>query len=291
MDELLQSFVSTYFTEELQQEIRRSFSLFDFFEYDQAYSGFIDIIMNESNLGGDAMRDLFIEELHRKCNFVLDQHELELSEETTIPEKNEFMQALAQLQHLEDYTGVIRTLENMEQDEIQFAQIVSELSMLSETQVLSLVVNFNPRVLKILKEFIYSKESETPAEPNAKLIANLRMFDAVFGQNHIGYHLMRAEVRLNERFESYLSYVKDELVVEDDEQCALNILSLIYLSNDGFNSPLTVYRKYSHHLLQNLDRVSRVEVKVLNLLGRMNERKQAEDEKARLTNTNVEVST
>jgi hypothetical protein len=281
--------VSTYYTEELQQEIRRSFSLFDFFEHNQAFSGFIDIITNESNLGGTAMSALFLEELHTQINYVLEQHTLHLVPETTIPEKNEFMWALAQLQRLEDYTGVIRTLENMAPNEEQFAAIIADLSMLNESQVHALVKDFNPRILQTLKDFIYAKETAVVEEPNAKLIANLRMFHQVFGNNNLGYHLVKGEVRLNERFETYLSYVKDEFIDDVDEQCALNILSVIYLSNDGFNSPITVYRKYSHHLLNNLDRVSRVEVQVLNMIGRMNEFKQATDEKNRLSSTVIEA--
>ena len=74
------------------------------------------------------------------------------------------------------------------------------------------------------------------------------------------------------------------LVGDDDQQTALNILSVIYMSLEGYNSPLLVFRKYSYRLLQDLNRVSRVETKLLNIIADFTDYKKVEVEKLKLQN-------
>lgn len=285
MDELLQIFVDEYFSEDFKIEANRSFGLFDFFEHKTAYNGMIDIVMNESNLDGNAMRDQFTQQLHEQLNYILEQHTIKLVDTATIFEKNEILLALAHVQDLEDYTGIIRTLETFESAEVQLASVIAEMSVLDEHQVISLVFSFNPRTLQILKDYIYKKEEATQVSstPDPKQIQQLRFYDRVFGSESLGMRMVIAGIRVGERFEAYLDHVQDVVVTDNEETTAQNILSIIYMSVDGLNSPLLVYRKYSYRLLQDLDKVSRIEVVILNLIAKLTEQKKADDEKARLS--------
>lgn len=292
MDELLQIFVEEYFSEDFQQEVNRSFGLFDHFEHNQAYDGMVGIIMNESNLGGDAMRDMFVDELNVQLNFVLEQHMIQLVDIATIYEKNEVLLALAHVQDLEDYTGIIRTLETLESPESQFARVIAELSMLDEGKVMEILKELNPRVLQILKDYIYKKEEarEVVETVDPKQLKQLRFFAQVLGTDTLGGRLVAGGLRVGERFETYLDLIQDMVVAADEQTTGTNILSVIYLSVDGLNSPLLVFRKYSYRLLQDIDKVSRVETVILNLIAKLNEHQKAEDEKARQSQTNVTVN-
>lgn len=291
MDELIQLFVDNYFTDEFQIEVRRSFDLFDAFEYNGAFTGFIDIATNQSNLASDDMRDQFVQELHERLNYILTQHKVKLTNETTIYEKNEFLTALMRVQALEDYTGIIRTLETFEADEVQLAGVISELCMLEEHKVMEIVESFNPRMLKILKQFIYAKEEAMPqqARVEGKIVSHIKMFNHVFGETNIGSQLVRGQILMGQRFETYIDYIQDIVIGDTDSATALNILSVLYLSIDGFNNVLMVYRKYSYRLLQDLDKVSRVEVCMLNHIAKLNEYLKAADEKRRLSQTVIEA--
>lgn len=154
------------------------------------------------------------------------------------------------------------------------------------------IESFNPRLLKMLKSYIYNKEESVPVEERGdkKLVGHVRFFNHVFGDNNLGSQMVRSQLRIGEMFETYLEYIRDIFVGPNDEQTAINLLSVIYLSGDGFNSPLLVYRKYSFQLLQDLDRTSKIEVEILRHIAKLSEYKKAQAEKDQRTETVIHVN-
>lgn len=292
MEDLITIFIDTYYSDEFKQEVERSFGLFEFFEYNQAFQPFVDILMNESNLDQASMNDMFVQKLHEGLNYILQEHQIKLIDVATIHEKNEILLALAHVQNLVDYTPVIRTLETFEPDEIQLSSILADISMLDQFKIMELIESFNPGILQTLKNFIYEKEKDTTAEEltNPKLIKHLRLFASVFGETPLGVQMARGQLRIGERFETYIDFIQDGILSPDEKQTALNILSVIFLSSDGFNSPLLVYRKYSYQLLQDLNLVSRVEIHLLNHISELTAHQKAAEEKASRTNQTVHIN-
>lgn len=287
MDELISTYVENTFTEELKHEIYRSFSLFDYFEHQNALSGLIDILNDASYMDSNALKDKFVLELHSQLDYVLQQHNIRVTPEATLEEKNEIISALALIQNLEDYSGIITLLESFESDDLQLATILSDLCMLDYTRILSLIEYFDPHILQLLKDFIYSKENEAAGEDKQPLavVANAKLFFTQYGKENIGGNLIDNDVNMGSKFETYLPFVDEDLVVESDEQTAMNILSLLYLSIDGYNAPLLVYRKYSYQLLHDLNRVSKIETLIVKTINLFEEFKKAHNEKARLSQT------
>lgn len=283
MFDLVLGYVEETFTDELKLEIKRAFNLFDYFEYDTAYLGMIDIVMNESNHSSETMHDLLVREINVKQDYVLRQHTIELIEEATISQKNEILQALAQIQNLRDYSGIIRTLESFESDDAQLASVLSELCILDETQIMVLIAEFDSTLLSNLKSYIYARENEENPVVNVKLVENFKTFCEIFPDPTIGQVLAKSGVLMGERFSSYLTHVEEELKQMDMDNAALNMLSVLYLSTDGFNSPVITYRKYSGRIFVNLDTISRVEVKLLGYIAKVEELLKAKNETSRIS--------
>jgi hypothetical protein len=288
MDELLSTFLDTYFSDELKEQIMTSFDLFDFYEYRQAYSGLMDIMNEHSNVSSDNLQDRFIQEVHSKLNYMLEQHTIKLIDDATLSQKNQILTSLAHLQKLQDYTGVIRTLETFADDYEQLAIIISDSTLMDQSEVQSLIESFNPSILQTLKQFIYQKEQEFKQtdEPNIKLMQNLKLFDKFSEGKGISSAFVKNGSLVGDRFSTYLKFIEHaDLVGTDDDAAALNILSLLYMSIDGVNSPLLVFRKYSFHILRDLNIVSRVESKLLDYIGKFTEFKKAHHESLRLLET------
>ena len=287
MNDLIDLYVDTYLSEELQEEVHRSFNLFTFYEHNTAYEGLIDILNDASNQTTDTTQDLFMKELHRQLDFMLQEHTIVMTEETSLYQKNEILLALAHIQELEDYTPIIVTLESsMEYDE-QLSVILEDMTMLDQATILSIVEDFSPKFLSLLKEFIYIKEENVPqVNRSAKpIVDRYRHFTAALGETGLGVNMIDNGMLLGQRFVDYLTFVEKDMITDNDEQTAMNILSVIYLSSDGVNSPFLVYRKYSYRLLQDLNRVSKIEVLILGMIAKLTEYKKALDEQARLSQT------
>lgn len=290
MDELISAFLDNYLTDEFREEVLRSFDLFDFYEYHQAYSGFIDLLTDQSNMSSDDLKDRFIIELNSKLDYILEQHTIILIDTATTHQRNEILTSLAHIQKLEDYTGIIRLLESFTDDHETLAIILSDSTLLSSEDIMSIVKEFNPSMLQTLKTYIYQKEEETTVseELNLNLIDNFKIFCKYTGNNTLGAEFLKNSVLIGDRFSTYLPYAQDSLVVSTDiEVTSLNILSLILLSIDGYNSPLLVYRKYSYQILNDLNMVSKVEIKILDHIAKYSEYKKAYFEKNRLSQTST----
>lgn len=286
MDELLQVFLESYFSEEMQDEIAKSFDLFDYFEYTQAYQGLNDIAHEHGSVDTNELQDRFINEINVKLNYILKEHTIVLIDTATISQKNEIITALGHLQKLQDYSGVLITLESLSSDEEQLSSILSESTMMDETEIMSLIESFDPSMLRTLKQFAYQKEDELEqsTEANYNLITNFRLFNSFCKCKSIGTALVANGTLTGAKFSTYLSFVEDNLLVPKNiDETAMNIYSVLLMSIDGLNSTLLVYRKYSLNILKDLSLVSAVEAKLLNLIAQFTEYKKVQHETYRLS--------
>lgn len=289
MDELLALFMESTYTKELCEEIERTFGLIEFFQYKDAYSGLIDIVTQEGETDKNTMHDMFIDEIHNKLNYMLEQHTITMVPEATITQKNEILLALAHIQNLEDYTSIIITLESFDPDEEQLASILEGLTMLDEHTIMMLIKDFDKSLLKKLKEYIYLDESRKPQldKIHYSLLEHYKLFNKVYGTENIGSQLLMAGMSPGENFVTYLGYIDHSLIGPTDIITATNILSLIYLSADGYNSPLLIYRKHSLDVLQDLNMVSKIEVHILNMIAQLAEHKKAQNDQVQLSSSSM----
>lgn len=286
MDDILQVFVDNAIHDELQGDVRQSFDLLDFFDYKQAYSGLIDIVSDDNSQTLDTMRDVFLRELNTKIDYILEQHTVTVKPDTLLHDKNQICAAFAHVQNLKDYTPIIRILESLEGDDEQLAAILEELTTLTESHILDIIDGFSPSLLHRLKDYIYLKEEDVVDEDKTRAIkvAFLKDFAQLFGKESTGIMLLESGTLTGSKFETYLNLIdKEEIVTADNDVTAKNILSIIYLSEDGYNSPFLIYRKYSYQLLGDLDRTSAIEVKILNMIAKISELQKARNEATRLS--------
>lgn len=286
MDDILALFVETYYNEQQADDINKALDLFDYFEYNQAFPGLIDIVVEHSTTSNENLIDSFTAAINQRLNFLLEQHTVKLVDEATIDQKNQILNALGHLQKLQDYSGVIGVLESLEDDTEKLTNILSDHVLMDQTELMTLIVSFSEDLLTKLKEYIYAVEDATPSEDEPArldIISNLKLFNEFTEGKTIAAAAMQDGSRVSERFSTYLAFFKDEIVTKDTDQTAANLLSVLFMSIDGYNSPLLVYRKYSLSILNDLTLVSKVEVSLLNLIASYSEFKKVKHEATRLS--------
>lgn len=286
MDDILALFVETYYNEQQADDINKALDLFDYFEYNQAFPGLIDIVAEQSATSNENLIDSFTAAINQRLNFLLEQHTVKLVDEATIDQKNQILNALGHLQKLQDYSGVIGVLESLEDDTEKLTNILSDHVLMDQTELMTLIVSFSEDLLTKLKEYIYAVEDATPSEDEPArldIVSNLKLFNEFTEGKTIAAVAMQDGSRVSERFSTYLAFFKDEIVTKDTDQTAANLLSVLFMSIDGYNSPLLVYRKYSLSILNDLTLVSKVEVSLLNLIASYSEFKKVKHEATRLS--------
>lgn len=290
MEDILSVFVETYYLEDVQEEINKSFDSFDFFDHNLVYAKLIDMCHQQGSISTDDLQDSFLATVHEGLDYILSQHTVKLVADVSLNEKNQLVAALGFIQRLVDYSAIIRTLETFADDIEQFSSIISELTLMDETRIHSLIESIEPSMMRTLKDYAYQRtdELQAPDSETLTVLENYPTFTKFIQSQALGCTLVSQGMLVGDRFETYLGYVESNLIAENNpQQTAANILSVLYMSIDGYNAPLLTYRKHSLRILHDLNLVSKVEVKLLDLIARYTEYMKVLNEKTRLSQASV----
>ena len=282
MDELITEFLLCTNSPEYNNEVYRSFKLCNQFEYPNVYSPFIEILANESYASNDQLQDQFDFQLHVTLNEILKQHNLQLSNEATLIQKNDIIEALYTIQGLEDYSAIETVLNTLDTDEVKLAIILEDYCSLDRTEILSVIEFFNPVTLELLKVFINDKQKSIEDNSVEKsLIPTFKLFIQLYGRDNIGALLINNGIKLGYDLNLYLGYI-DNIQAQTDSQTAVNVMSLIYMTPESLNGPLTIFNQYSLNMLHDLTLVGRIEPLVIRIINEVNEYIEANKLKASL---------
>jgi hypothetical protein len=284
MNELISEFVGYQFTPETIEDIKRSFELFEVFNNQDHEEKLIEVIM-DSNMTSVEQKDGVYKAIHLIADSILEAHTIETYNSTSLYIKNEILSALFLVQHLEDSRPFQIALESNENDEEILAFIISELSTLEVVDVMTAIASFRPTVLRTLKEYLQTKEIEESIPKVEKYVKILKDLKEYTKRNDLlGLKLTESGMLLGQNLIVYASFIQS-IDVGDMDGLAWNILSLLYMSPEGYNSPILAYRKYSHVFFDEMNVIGIVENRLAAHLANFNEYQKAVYEKNRLSKT------
>lgn len=280
MDQLLYSFIINNYIDEMQYEINKSILILENYGYD-IQSKLLNIVSSESYVSTENMIDKVTLTIIEGLNFVLKEHKIILIDEATINERNEFLTALNTIQNLENYEPIISLLETLESNEHKLSLIISDFSYFNQVDVMRLVEYFDPIILTILKNYIIEREPNEILEVNSDISNNLKVFLKFYNSeiaNEISSVLL-----IGNTFPLYLNFFKSDIDSEDIDGKLKIIITLLYMSEDGYNNPLETFRNYSSLIYSDLNMINQLEVLLINTINAFNEFKDAFHEKNRLS--------
>lgn len=268
MEELLFNFLNDNYTQELQIEIFRGFKILEDFQMADIYDDFYDILHNTNTLTNADMCDAVFNLLVKKLKFVLSEHSIEVDDEIRIDQLNEICNAFLIVQDTISYEALLSELESFDSDEEKLATIISDLCILTKEDVLTLITKFDPLILENLKKFLYNQEKETDdaIKLPVDFISNIRHFFELFPSDTIG-KIIIADVKVGMPFADYLSFFSDSIVNYSDDNAAINLLSVLIFSIDGQKDPISVYRKHSFSIFNDIHRTAVIEVHLMKFLA------------------------
>lgn len=274
LDFQLSDYITDTFTTELAEDINKAFELLYSFELQDVETPFLDLITSDSFKAQEDIQDNFTVILHEKLDYVIKEHGLTLIDNVSLSNKVQLLSALLLLMYLEDYSFILVTMESDDTDLEKLGYIISEYSNLHYQEFFSMVTDIAPGFLQKLKDYAYSKEElviTTPDESDKEIIDNLKLLVEMTGSVTIGSSLLKANVKPNLELNTYVSLIDDEdfsEVIKDIDSLSLNIFSILLLTRSNLNALLLIYRKNSHLFLDNINTVTSVEVKLIELLSK-----------------------
>ena len=275
MNDTILTYVSYAFHPELGSLIKESFSLISDFGLEQTDDEFIDIIMENDNIDEGVMKDRFYKLLINVLDRIIELHGITLNEhEAQLTDRIQILNVIFTLQFLNDFSNVLPILESELNPLEKLSELVSQFSILRESDVFNLVADFKPNLLDILKKNI--KESmdvkETFTDIQKEIIKNIKLFKLFCVSRKddplpIGIQMVDSGIAIGESFNYYLNYTFTEFTGLNYPFIALNLLSVILLSDEGYKNPVETFRTYSDRIFDQVTTITKVDSYLLQLIG------------------------
>jgi hypothetical protein len=277
MNDAITLYIDQAFHPDLGSLLHEALGLFEAFGLELQEARFIDLLMNEEVLTDDALQDGFITLVHQGLGEILQAHRITLQEhDVELWDKLQLLKALYQVQDLSDYAELLPILESELSPLEKLGELAAQQSLLRPTDLDRIIAEFDPLILDQLKAMIYHRTQTQEALENRytdtqrAIIENLRAFKRFClhrseGYLPMGLQMAETYVLIGRPFRAYLSYLQEAFHELNLELLAFNLLSVLLLSEDGYQHPLSVYREHSERLLDDLPTITKVDVHLLNL--------------------------
>lgn len=281
MDLSIEAFINDAYSDELSDAITNSFDIMDKFNYDYNEQDFIRLLMEVENQSTDYMHDMFLTILNHKLDLVLKEHTIILND-AKLYQKNEFLEALYVVQHLNDYSPILYILESDLESDEKLAEVIAQLSTLTPSEVISLVDDYDEQILEILKQYIYQSQPDETNEIDSltkQIIAKYKEFYNYITATNIdipiGIEYFEAGILPGLDFKSYLHYFNELTDSADINRVSLDILSILLLAKDTYMNPLSGYRDNSGLIFSELELISKVDASLTGHISKFETFKQA----------------
>lgn len=282
MDDLINLFVDSNFTEETREDIYQAFGLFQTFNYLEPFPFIQDMLMTSDYHETVNLADALTTVVIQGQAFILDQHGIELNEETTMAFNNIVMKVLFQLQRLESPDPVLRILESMEHKNVRFSEIMEMYSDVPMTTFMQLIKEIRPVFLKNLASYLYSEESSNSeaVEEIPAIVEAIRLFKDVYGVNPAVRTILDAGTVMGEDFAMYLPlYDEIRSIVQDEGVLVECLLFLLLMSSNGVTNPMEVFSENSDYLISDLATANRLGKTLGEMYNKMQRHKERQIEK------------
>ena len=268
----LEYFIDTYFIEENKKIVLESFDILEDLEVDYNDT-FISIMMTESEVDNVQLVDSFKLTLENMITDALKQHGIVVSEEADLDFKNKIMHAIINLPFYDGKEDINAVLDSPEEPNYKFADMVDHVCDLPLMTIYTKIESVNPDIFKRISELFnkslikIDEDELNKQELSNKIIAKLKNIKTFTKYDKaLGYTLVNNSMILGSDFSQYTTYADKHFEYLNVDEIAIEVFVLLTMSNEGFEKPLITFRKYSQNLFSDLDKITKIDVKLNNLV-------------------------
>lgn len=243
MDDLVNNFLESFFTEELKTQLYKALGIFTVFGLTNIHQELPNIILQEGEEHREVIIDKVINLITGGLDNLLFLQRITLSEDASLSFKNEFLEAIFAFNAREDYTPYQLIVEDWTtKNEEKLALIIADILNKESCYILEHLEWVYDGTISKLTEYIAMKVSiEEKAEdiPQLRLIRkNLKVYEASFGTPASVQGLLDVNMTMGGPFQIYLDLFHDAIIdLTDLEATTFNLIWLALISKEGMDNP------------------------------------------------------
>ncbi len=285
MDDLITTYIDTKYTPEMAEIIYRALGLFSVFGNATPVLLIVDAISLSQDEHPEVIMDAISIVVDEGLDHLYLAHRITLSENISMTEKVQILEAIYGFQFQETYEPFSRILNNCNiSPRMQFLEVISIISGIDVPNLEDMIDEVYEGTVDRLKEYVESgltEEAETPDfEMLKKVRRNLLSYSKAFGSPKISVVLEGFEFQYGCPFDTYFNILRDEIInTEDMETTTYGLLWLALISSDGVDSPQKLLIEKTDSLFDNIMQINQYNAMLSKALGRFQEFKEHENEK------------
>lgn len=261
MDELINIFVTSNYTEEGAEDIFQALGLCRLFNYLDPFVTIDNLLMTSDDHETTTLVDGVTESILNAQAYILDRHGISLTNETTVAYNNSILKVMYQLQNLESPNPVLTVIESDMSADEKYAEIMEMFTGTPHTTHLQIIDTIRPVFLSNLADFLYCQEqNESKATLDIPFIREqVKLFKDVYGINPAVQTILDVGTVMGEPFKLMLPLYDEFRSIVTDEKVLVEILMfLLLMSSDGVRNPMKVYTEYSDYIIRDLSTSDRL---------------------------------
>ena len=243
MDDLIDQFFSTHFTEEQQNLLYRALGLFNVFGPSDAGNKIATITLRNQEDHIESIVDSIYGVIEETIDQILTKHRLTIVNDPSLSFKVSLLEAIFALGYRDSYKEFEGVIENwMITNEEKFAEIIASVADMNEYDILEHVEWVYEGTMKRLEDLIRKGLKEEEEVPDFEVLRTIRYnliyFNTAFGIPHALKAILEVDPVKGSTFDSYFTLFKEDIVdLNNFEDTVWRILYLAFISNDGVINP------------------------------------------------------
>lgn len=279
-EEEIERYVASSYTTEYAIELNNAIALLELFQYPELKDKLTQLIYSAPAEDPDYLHVSFNNEVVEMALSTVNQHGIALAEEVSLGQISQVLVALYTLPRREDSAGFLGLLEvNDISNEEKFAKLLCHVTSLTEEDAMTILIEVQDVFLKRLYTLL-SRDNVTEEEAliDPAIVDNFRHFVKFMndkGDGMLGLLILETGMLVGLPFRLYMAYFADEVNSTHAETIAIDLMSVLLISSDAWESPIAVYREMSESLVKDTVLRSSVETHLKRILEDFQQYKEA----------------
>lgn len=244
-------------------------SIVEGFEIDGLEDQLIELSFTRDLYDPIDLTDKTVTLLNNYLSEVIQNHEIVISHDASLFDKIKFCQFLLLIQNWLDPTGIIRITESSGSAEEKTAELAFMTVGESIEKFMSIIESVSDAFIIKLESLYKTPQTDNNESfvTSQELIDNLKLITKYINITEtVGYNLIKSGTPIGLKFSTYEKYIRKHLEYQDIDVVAKQLFVLLYMSEDGYANPFTVYQEQNDIMLHDIDRIAKVGIELKKLI-------------------------
>jgi hypothetical protein len=275
MLDILHDYLNDAVAPEAVQVITSAHDTFEQIGLENYESAFEEILMLDSQVDVGETVNAVVSLTQQLQQKILLEHGVVLTNDATIAVGNAFISGLLQIQEYDDLVQLQQVLSSDGSPEEILAMVLDLVSERDADDLMTHIETVSPFLLTKLKDYARTNEKllddDDPADKVVYVAAFNRFYAYIKASSLLTLNLLVNGVGPGFPFMVYAKALSTQLDSLTPKQAAQELVAMALLSSDGIDNPRAVIQANIEHLISDVDRITRIDVVVSELLLGLNQ--------------------